>query len=378
MNIAIFGTKSEALYLANQLAYNTFNKVKYFVDNNSTLWEKIIEKIPVISCEKLAEKYGTEVDAVIVSARGTYSRLSIIHQLRKAKINSIGMFKFSAHDYQKDIDMDIQGNSKYVVWINRFNKPIIPYLETNIMNSCNLKCQGCSHFANLFGENEKEGFEQFKKDITRIGEKATVIQLRLLGGEPLLNVDCYKYINYARKIFPDADINIVTNGILIPKQDEELFSAMRESNAGFHISQYEPTLKLKNVIEKKCKENMVDYYFEGEPITEFGKNLSMLGDSNVEIAQAVCLERGCRFFRNGRIYKCPMEGMIDKFIKEYDYKVNISGGFDIYDESIDWEVQLDDYFNNPVSMCQFCAEKCETFEWKVKNRPEAKDWLVEN
>ena len=70
--------------------------------------------------------------------------------------------------------------------------------------------------------------------------------------------------------------------------------------------------------------------------------------------------------------------MIDKFAIEYNYQTVLEAqrGFDIYDEAIDWNEKLDDYLQNPVMMCKYCAEYCEPFDWEVQNQPQAKDWLV--
>lgn len=57
--------------------------------------------------------------------------------------------------------------------------------------------------------------------------------------------------------------------------------------------------------------------------------LSRYFAKNKNRKRILALEIYSRFFRNGRIYRCSTEVMVNKFIKEYDYKVNISGGFDI-------------------------------------------------
>lgn len=98
---------------------------------------------------------------------------------------------------KKRVEMDNNGNSKYVIWLNEINKPVIPYLETHIMDSCNLNCKGCTHFPNLFDKHSKVLFKQLENDIKQVAQKSHV--LRLLGGEPLLNIERYKYFWYKKK-----------------------------------------------------------------------------------------------------------------------------------------------------------------------------------
>ncbi len=376
MNLAIWGTKSEAVYLAKQISKNSGYNI-CFIDNNKV--KANLEKYGggVIYPHQILDM-DKKLDAVIVAVRGTQSRLDIIRQLREMKIKRIGVFRFSAHDYNKNICMDKQGNSEYIIWLDQIHKPVIPYLETHIMDSCNLNCKGCTHFSNLYEKESKVFLKQFKNDIKQLAKKCFVIQLRLLGGEPLLNQECAEYFVNARKAFPHTDINIVTNGVLIVKQNAQFFQSMRQNQIGFHISKYPPTMKIKDLIEEKCRKEKVDYFFERNIITEFARHLSMTGNSDTEASQSVCISRGCRFLRNGKLYKCPTEGLIDKFAVEYHYTsvLSESKGFDIYDDTINWEQKLADYHNLPVAVCRYCSEKRENFEWKIQNQPQEADWLT--
>ena len=255
----------------------------------------------------------------------------------------------------------------------------MPYVEYNIVDSCNLKCKGCTHFANLCGDKKTSSYDTFCQDLIQVSKKAYVVQLRLLGGEPLLHPDLNLFVDKAREILPKADISIVTNGLLINKVSKELFYSMRKNNVGFYISRYIPTdgriEKIINILE----EENVDYFIEKDVIKEFGKSLDMKGTSNTQKAQKACISLGCRFLRNGRLYKCPFEGLIDIFADFYEYKnIPLIRGYDIYDGNIDWGKKLDELFYYPVEMCKYCAEKCEIFTWKVEANPKKEDWIVSN
>lgn len=334
--------------------------------------------VPVISVDFLEKLYEKEIDAVIIATRGNYSRLCIIQQLKRTKIKRVGIFKFSAHDFRKKIQFDEFADSKYIVWLYKLEKPVLPYLEVNVEDACNLKCKGCTHFSNLFEELSSADLQQFKQDIMQIRKKSYVIQLRLLGGEPLLNKELHKFVEISRKSLPNADISIVTNGLLIPKQKPELFEIMRDNNVGFLITKYKPTMHMKDKIENILQKNKVDYFFERDMVYEFTKTLSMKGDSNTEVSQKMCISLGCRFLRNGRLYKCPFEGLIDKFALAYGYETVLKEerGFDIYDNIIDWEKKLEQYWSSAIPICKYCAEKSENFKWEVKKNPQKEDWLV--
>ncbi len=44
---------------------------------------------------------------------------------------------------------------------------MIPYLETHIVDHCNLKCRGCTHFAPLADPYFKS-IEEFENDLKRL------------------------------------------------------------------------------------------------------------------------------------------------------------------------------------------------------------------
>lgn len=380
MRIGVFGAKAEAIYLMDQIEQNDSVTGVCFIDNNSQLWNMELHSKRIIPFTELVNNYSDTIDAIIVAVRGTHSRLSIVYQLMESGIKKIGLFKFSFYDFQKTIHFDKSGRSDSIVWLDQIDRPILPYLETNVMDSCNLKCKGCTHFANLFDENSSTVFEEFVNDITQVAKKSYVVQLRLLGGEPLLNTDLYKFVEASRKILPYADIAVVTNGLLIPDQDAVLFETMRSNDVGFLISKYKPTMQKKDAIEEILNRYNVDYYFEREIIDQFGRSLSMTGNSDTALSQEACISIGCRFLRKGRLYKCPFEGLIDKFAGTYGYNdvLKEERGFDIYDEDIDWEEKLKQYFDLAVPICKYCAEKCEMFQWEVKNNPVKEDWIVGN
>ena len=44
----------------------------------------------------------------------------------------------------------------------------LDYLEMHLMNSCNLKCKGCSHFSNIATDEDIEDISSFEKNIERM------------------------------------------------------------------------------------------------------------------------------------------------------------------------------------------------------------------
>lgn len=112
------------------------------------------------------------------------------------------------------------------------NNAVLKYIEYDIVGHCNLNCKGCSHFSNIQKEKQFVELEVFERDIKRLANLFSEIKrIKILGGEPLLHPDFDKFIVSARKILPKARIDIVTNGILVDKINEEVWDVIRKNNA---------------------------------------------------------------------------------------------------------------------------------------------------
>jgi len=57
-----------------------------------------------------------------------------------------------------------------------------------------------------------------------------VKRIGVMGGEPLLHPELKQILISARVYFPDTLIQLVTNGLLLLRQDEEFWQICRENN----------------------------------------------------------------------------------------------------------------------------------------------------
>ena len=139
-------------------------------------------------------------------------------------------------------------------------KPVLDYVESEIAEYCNLNCKGCSDFCNLCTQKRYYALEEFKKDYERLAQLfSEVKKIRLMGGEPLLNPRLTDYVIVCREIFPDADIRIVTNGLLIPRLSDIQLKTIKENHVKFDISNYPPTRKILPAIKRKLGTFGVNY-----------------------------------------------------------------------------------------------------------------------
>lgn len=244
-------------------------------------------------------------------------------------------------------------------------KPELDYIEYHISYHCNLKCKGCTHFSNIsdvkFGD-----FNSYSKDIRRLAELfSNIKKIRLLGGEPLLNKDLVKFIIESRRVFPVADIRVVSNGLLIPKVDRSLLEAMHENNVEFDISQYPPTTELLNDIKEICDVYKVNYHISN-PVKTFFDLRNDRGDSDPQEMFKNCISRSCHFLEDGKISLCPRPIINKQFGKVVgiDYDFLETEIIDIY-KDIDSGNQLLELFSKPIESCRYCETvNKKFFEWE--------------
>ena len=69
--------------------------------------------------------------------------------------------------------------------------------EVHLIDSCNLNCKGCVHFAPLAKPSSFYPLEEFEKEIKRLSELfgGRFGWIHIMGGEPLLNPNINDYLD---------------------------------------------------------------------------------------------------------------------------------------------------------------------------------------
>lgn len=372
MKIAIRGTGRFGKYIADQIKRNNNYTLAFFVDSNADLWGKNVDGVPIISPHELQNKYQNDVDIVLVAYMNSIENFN---QIVTSKDLKYGFIRNRVYEAKLQLEKDLLQDAN-IVWSNAsyLNKPILRSLETNIVDDCNLNCRGCSHFSNLFEHGARVPFEIFCKDLAKVAEHIYIHQFNMLGGEAILNDRIIEYIEFTREILPHSEIELISNGLLIPKQSEEFFECCRKNDITISISGYKPTLLIKNKICEVLAKHHITYIFR-EDVTEFGKNIDLSGSADIYVAVKRCRENRCHFLRYGRIYKCPFEALGNKFFSHYGLDIQFHGGTDIYDPDINWEELICRLYYSPIDACKYCGKE-EKIAWSIANHPSIEDWTI--
>ena len=255
-------------------------------------------------------------------------------------------------------------------------KESLDYIEYNVVGHCNLNCKGCSHFSNI-QKKEFADLATFEKDISMLKKLFSEIRrINLLGGEPLLHPELASFIQTTRTYYPDAELYITTNGLLIPQINAELIQTMKKCKVSFHITIYQPILQVKEKILKFLQDHQIAYTLI-ESKEKFRKKMKLEGNQNPKHSYRNCRAKQCFCFHNGLIANCPMNLYIDRF-NEY-FHTDIKGNvISFYDTTLTAK-EIKRKLLKPNSLCQYCSPYPVFFEWESTNGKEIcqSDWTIQ-
>ncbi|MBQ6118050.1 MAG: radical SAM protein [Clostridia bacterium] len=256
-------------------------------------------------------------------------------------------------------------------------KPVLDYLETEITEFCNLNCRGCCDFSNLATEKKFYELEEFTRDFRRMAELFSNIErIRLMGGEPLLNPRLKEYVRTAREIFPVADLRIVSNGLLIPKLDDDSLQVIKENRCKFDISNYPPTRKMLPQIRQRLKAFDIRYDL-GFPMNYFFRNILEHPADDPAPAYKNCIFSHCHMLNHGTLSPCSYSQLTVRLNDAFGLNYTATDCLDIYSDITGEEIIR--RFSQPHEFCKCCGRGITPLRWQggvTREKADKYDWLI--
>jgi len=261
-------------------------------------------------------------------------------------------------------------------------RPHLQRVIVHLCDHCNLNCRSCTHFSNICKPTFTD-LASFTRDFERMAALFSQInEIYLLGGEPLLHPEVASFLRVARTCFPHADIELMTNGILLPRMKEEFWEAMAQNDILLDTDLY-PIGPGKERITELAVAHQVRYEFkEYRDEVFFRLPLDPSGSQDPVQAFVACehADITCPTLRDGLLYPCAYVAYCDAFKERFDldgFEVSPADYRDIYQVTSGWE--LFDLLCAPIPWCRFCdfAHK-EPISWEQASPKKARatDWLV--
>lgn len=283
------------------------------------------------------------------------------------------------NDLQSTVIKDIRDmHGDLYGYFGRFPKMLS--FEVPLADHCNLNCVGCSHFSPLSPPNFMD-LDTFTCDFKRMSEllEAHTHQIRLMGGEPLLNHDINKYLVVARQYFPHADILVVTNGLLLPKMEEPFWETCRENQIVIAPTKY-PVNFDYDAAEKLVEAHGVKYrYFsDRDAVGVFEKYaLDPQGLQDYEQNYRMCsIPNPCPHLRNGRLYLCPIPPTVRYLNESFGthFEESPQDFIDIHQAKSAEEIL--EFLAKPIPFCRYCRKDVtEEVPWR-QSQHELSEWTL--
>jgi len=186
-------------------------------------------------------------------------------------------------------------------------------LEVNIVYSCNLKCEYCTHLGKYM--KGCVSLDEIVLWYAAWHEKVHPELFTLLGGEPLLHPNLTEVLYATKEYWHNSEIQMVTNGLLLPTVPESVWEALRKANILVSISKHSirPEFEQKLSLGIQCLEQRgirceirpsYTWWMKSHRLDESGRILPYCSDP--EKAWKNCfVKHNCMTLMDGMIFRCP-------------------------------------------------------------------------
>ena len=248
----------------------------------------------------------------------------------------------------------------------------LPRIELYPVLGCNLRCQHCAILS------------PYRKGVIRIEEivrwcetwnkKIRPVKLLFVGGEPFLHPDLASIIIESHRIWDDSELEIVSNGLLIPQTSQSVLDALKQTKTRAVISDHSGTDLSSEKIVAACtilREKGIPYELRQSNTHwrvqhQFKENGTPVAfQSSPRDAWSVCLTRHCHTLHNNRLYKCSILASVIEGVNEGALSSELWKGALSYSplsSDADTNSILEHFRSGFVEACSVCPEKCENVE----------------
>ncbi len=237
-------------------------------------------------------------------------------------------------------------------------------IETHLVDHCNLNCAGCSHFSPLVKREVFRDLEDFKRDLTGLaGIFRDIYELRLMGGEPLLHPGINEFISVSREIFPETNLVILTNGVLLPQMPAEFWQTCARCRVRINISRYPIRLDIQPIL--KTARSFGVRVKSPKMIESFFQFVNIKGDSDPQQSFANCRAMYTTLFlRDMRLYTCSFAPHVSIFNDHFGENIPVSEGDSIGLQEGVAAGDIYNFINKPIPLCRWCKTKRPIIRWQ--------------
>jgi organic radical activating enzyme len=188
--------------------------------------------------------------------------------------------------------------------------------EINVVEHCNLSCRSCSHVSPVLPHRSVDADDVFR-DLSVLGRHYHATTIKLLGGEPLLHRGLLDVIAAVRRAGIGDRVTVATNGVLLPRMEEDFWRAVDE----VLVSVY-PGQELDAVAMGRCRKlaGRHGVFLSIDRKDSFRESHSELGTSDARLVRRIyetcqiAHAWRCHTVADGYFYKCGPSYFLPKLL----------------------------------------------------------------
>jgi organic radical activating enzyme len=226
--------------------------------------------------------------------------------------------------------LNATARERLVAWLGRWrNRPVltargklrIHTLEFFLINTCNLRCSHCAASSPFLGQTDLPDLDDFRQDLAALAPVLECGQLKLLGGEPLLNRRIGEYLSAARECGMFRRLRVTTNGLLLHTMPEEFWKAVDIVEISLYPAS-RSSLTGKSLAQLRNTARQFGARLEVREMNRFResvRNTPAEDPRMVEEIFSACSEAhewSCHLLYRRKLYRCSRVHTIDRYLAE--------------------------------------------------------------
>lgn len=238
------------------------------------------------------------------------------------------------------------------------NKLNIPQLEFCITTKCTLKCKDCCALIPKLDKikHSEMSFEMFKLQLDKILDAVDSIRhFVILGGEPLVNFELPRMLEYAANQEKIFFTQLITNGTMLPNRNLLEIIGKYKNRIYVYMSNYAENPELKSILkQEKIKELLKEHNIKLQKPENWAwleeKGLSdIVFDGSVTKQKFFnCYRTKCNQVMNGKLDICSKASAGREMQLFEDDSVDIVNSKDLRQDLIDF------YQKEYMNACKYC------------------------
>lgn len=364
-------------------------KIDYFIDTSIDKQSKKLHDIKILSPQILEE---TDKDTNIFISNNYYSPLK--KDLNEKNFKNV----YDCSEILNSVDFSKSKLSinplKIERWIAFYNamvkkekflqtkKLYVKSLDVQVTEKCSLGCKDCSNLMQYYEKPKDSELSVLMKSIDRFMHCVDeIFEFRVLGGDPFMNKDLHKIIDYLASFKKVNTIAIYTNVRFIPKNQN--FDCLKNPKVILDISDYvlldQKQRKADDFI-KILDENNIKYNLARMSVwTDSGRILPFQKRTEKEKENVFnyCCNSDIISLLHGNLYRCPFSANATNLNAIPKDSTDI---VDLSDETIPFETLRNEIYNlvynkKYITACNYCngrdfnTKKIEAAIQKPSNKP---------